>query len=281
MALTAAAPAPSPPPDGGPARTAGALRRLARRVAPGLRALVVTAHPDDETLGATTLFSRAREVHLLCLTDGAPRAERFRPAGAPRRREDYARLRRRELEAALAEAGVAPERLEQLDVPDQEALWNLPRLVGAVAGAVGRLAPDLVVTHPYEGGHPDHDAAALAVSRGAAGWPVAEMTSYHRVPGGHSVQDFLPAETDRWAVAIPLDDAECALRRRMLDRHSSQAEVLRGFPEPSAEGFRPAPRYDFAAPPHPGPLFYELLGMPPGAAAWRAAAAGAVPEVPP
>lgn len=279
MALSGLDGAVLPPAADGQAEAARVLRRLD---APGLfRVLLVTAHPDDEALGAATLFLRAREVHLLCLTDGAPRAERFRPAGAPRRRRDYARLRRRELDAALAEAGLPPGRVQQLDVPDQEALWNLPRLIGAVAGAVARVEPDLVMTHPYEGGHPDHDAAALAVARGAAGRPVAEMTSYHRAPGGHSVQDFLTAETDRWAVPVPLSGAERRLRRRMLGCYRSQVEVLRGFPEPSVERFRPAPRYDFAAPPHPGPLFYELLGMPPGASAWRAAAAGAVPEVAP
>ena len=50
---------------------------------------------------------------------------------------------------------------------------------------------DLVLTHAYEGGHPDHDAVAFAVSGGgaargsdAADTTVVEMPFYHAGPGG-------------------------------------------------------------------------------------------------
>jgi len=55
-----------------------------------------------------------------------------------------------------------------------------------------------VVTHPYEGGHPDHDAAAFVTcmrcgSRGKRETPLLamEMTSYHGVGGKLTVGAFL------------------------------------------------------------------------------------------
>src|SRR5437016_3172079 len=37
-----------------------------------LRILVFVAHPDDETIGASSLMSRVADVSVIFLTDGAP-----------------------------------------------------------------------------------------------------------------------------------------------------------------------------------------------------------------
>lgn len=260
-----------------PSATAGALLRR-----PGpLRVLVVAAHPDDESLGATRLYRRAGEVAVLCLTDGAPRLEEWRPQGDGATREEYAARRRRELAAALDAAGVPPERRRQLEIPDQELVDHLPWTVGAIVEQLVRHAADLLVTHPYEGGHPDHDAAALAAARAVAmvrqEVALAEAPSYHRGPGGELVAGrFLPAATDAWQVEWPLDRAAAAFRRRLLACHRSQRRVLECLPVLGAERLRPAPEYDFSRPPHPGRLHYEALGFPFDGAAWRARAAAEV-----
>jgi len=68
---------------------------------------------------------------------------------------------------------------------DQEASLNLAEISRGLAGVFGRLRPELVLEHPFEGGHPDHDTTAFAVH--AACRLVAperrpelvEFTSYH------------------------------------------------------------------------------------------------------
>ncbi len=45
----------------------------------------------------------------------------------------------------------------------------------------------------------------------------------------------------------------------MLACFRTQAAILSHF-DRQAERFRPAPAYDFTAPPHPGPLNYEDWG---------------------
>lgn len=259
-------------------RTHALLRSLASGMRSSLRVLVLAAHPDDETLGAAGLLGRLDDPWVVCLTNGAPRDRRFVPAGAPPSPSSYARLRRRELQQALAVAGVGADRVLQLDVPDQEAALQLPKLVHRLTTLMRGLRPHLLVTHGYEGGHPDHDAAALAArlavrrlehERAGAPPALAEMLSYHREED-HLVADrFLPAETDRWTVMLRLTPRERRLRRQMLDTFASQSETLGQLLDRAWERYRPAPHYDFRQPPQAGPLHYELLGFALDGARWR------------
>jgi LmbE family N-acetylglucosaminyl deacetylase len=259
------------------ARTHALLRRLAGEGAPTLRVVVLAAHPDDETLGAAGLLSRLRDPWVVCLTDGSPRDQRFVPVGAPVSRTLYAKRRRQELRKALALAGVGADRLLHLDVPDQGAALAIPRLVNRLAILVRGLRPHLLVTHGYEGGHPDHDAAALAARlasqrlerEGGSAPALAEMLSYH-LQGEQLVADrFLPAATDRWTVLLRLTPRERRLRHQMLGCYATQAATLGTFPERPWERYRPAPSYDFLAAPHAGALLYERHGFTLTGERWR------------
>ncbi len=266
------------------ARTHALLRRLAVGDRVNLRTMVLVAHPADESLGAAGLLSRLGDPWLVCLTDGAPRDRRFVPTGLPPTPSRYAKRRRQELRAALALAGVGVDRVLQLDIPDQEAALALPKLVHRLATLARGLRPHLLITHGYEGGHPDHDAAALAVrlaverlerQEGAAP-ALAEMLSYHR-EGDRLVADrFLPASTDRWTVLLRLSPRERRLRREMLACHASQVATMAQLPERPWERLRPAPHYDFLRPPHPGPLQYEVLGFALDGERWRELARQAI-----
>lgn len=227
------------------------------------RLVVVAAHPDDETVGAASLLFRAGASSVVHLTDGAPRDPAARPVGWVDR-ASYARRRREEALAALADAGLAPDRVVCLGAVDQELVDVLAPVARELAAILARLEPRFVVTHPLEGGHPDHDAAAVAVraalsilSRAGEEVPrLAEMTSYHLAGGRLVTGEFLPGPP---SIRHRLTAAERERKRRMLDRYASQAEVLAAFGV-EEERFRLAPPVSLSAAPHRPPLHYEVRG---------------------
>lgn len=223
------------------------------------RSLVIVAHPDDEILGCAALLSRLADVTVVHVTDGAPRD------GADGRRHgfaspaDYAAARRREAEAALALAGIGPERLVGLGYADQGAGEDLAglarRLVPLLAGA------DRVLTHAFEGGHPDHDAVAFAVHAAlrleaptGGGPTLVEMPFYHAGRDGWIRQIFRAAPGAGTEVVHDLTPAERKRKRAMAAAHASQAATLADF-DLGTERFRMAPGYDFRA--LPEALLYE------------------------
>lgn len=236
-----------------------------------VRILIVAAHPDDETLGASALLGPPHEVVVLHATDGAPRDPRWWPAEF-RDRGAYARVRALEAERALAIGGA--ERVA-LGIADQEAVHAVPQIVQAVASEIARRAPDVIVTHAYEGGHPDHDAVAVSVAhacRRARRAPrVYEMALYHGAPGHGAPGAFVAGEfiADRTSICCALAPEQLRRRRAMLDCFASQRTTLAPFLALGHERFRPAPRVDFSRPPHDGPLLYERMGFTMTGREWR------------
>ena len=195
-------------------------------------------------------------------------------------RDAYARARRRELRAALDHAAIRPDACVEIGCVDQEASLDLDGVARRVADLIASSSVDFVLTHPYEGGHPDHDATAFAVhtaaqllSRYGASPPaIVEMTSYHAGPGGIQTGVFLPGTPE---VCIRLSPEEQALKRAMLDCFISQAQMLAPFTV-ACERFRLAPSYRFDTPPHEGPLFYEHFDWGMEGPRWRRLAAQAL-----
>jgi len=125
--------------------------------------IVVVAHPDDETIALGGQLGRMRGIRIIHVTDGAPFDMADALACGFSTREDYANARRRELEEAMALAGVGPDRLLSLGLPDQTAPRNLAAAARRLSEMFGGGGVRTVLTHCYEGGHPDHDATAFAV----------------------------------------------------------------------------------------------------------------------
>ena len=240
--------------------------------------VLVVAHPDDETISAGGLLLRhAGPVTMIHVTDGAPR--NFA------NRDEYASARRAELLAALQVAGLGPEHTHQVGVADQEASRCMPDLARTVTSLLADLLPDRVVTHPYEGGHPDHDACALVVHAacrrleqdGIQPPSITEMTSYHRGETGWVTGEFLPPAGSE-ASTLLLREDELEQKRRMVECFETQKDVLCMFPL-ERERFRPAPQYDWTQPPHSGPLLYEQYDWGMRGECWRALAGEALAEL--
>lgn len=231
--------------------------------APMPRAMLVFAHPDDETVALGARLGRFRPALLIHVTDGAPRNEQDSRAKGFRTLDDYRRAREEELMSALAMAGLRGIQRERLAIPDQEASLQLPRLVRQLEKLLAEQRPEVIFTHPYEGGHPDHDACAFAVHRAVAllrgrGEPtpaIIEAAFYHAGRNGIEAGCFLPSEKPLGA-EYSLSEEEQRRKQARLDCFPTQREMLRNFPL-KYERFRVAPRYDFSQPPHPGKAFYD------------------------
>lgn len=223
--------------------------------------LVIVAHPDDETIGAGASLATLRDVHVLHLTNGAPRDRRFVAANFEGTLEAYASVRAAEARAAMALANVHDVR--SLGCDDQDAIHHVHDLAHEVGKVVSELRPDAIVTLAYEGGHPDHDACAVVVQ--SLGVPRREMPLYHARNSTFVPNEFIDADDEQ---IINLTDSQRALKQKMFDCYATQRAVLAQFPI-ARERFRAAPQYDFSKPPHDGPLWYEILGWPMSGAEWR------------
>lgn len=232
---------------------------------------VVVAHPDDECLGMGGRLPSFSRLTLVQLTDGAPR-------NAPAARDDikpeaYAARREAEASAALLALGAASCDRRRCGVADQEAVYAIPALLADVVRALHGAAA--VFTHPYEGGHPDHDAAALVVQMACdlialdGGAPPCrfEFASYHLHHGAVATGRFLPNSSGP-EIAARLSHAVRARKAAAVACHASQAEVTRWF-DLDREPYRRAPRYDFDLPPAPEGALYDRFGWPMTSAAWR------------
>jgi N-acetylglucosamine malate deacetylase 2 len=257
--------------------------RLSRRLQTtpsdlSLRILILAAHPDDETIGASALLSRFPQSSVAFLTDGAPRDTRFWSAGVNGSREAYVETRRHEAFQALEYCGVSAESVFWLGGGDQEAAFEIGILAERFAKLITEMRPEMVITHGYEGGHPDHDSAAvvvrLAISSLEAAPQVLEMTSYHAREGRCVTGEFLNPDP-LTELCYKLTNSNRDRKRRMMDAYISQRLVLENFPI-DCERLRMAPDYNFSDPPHSGKLWYECMGWPMTGASWRELATSAL-----
>lgn len=224
------------------------------------RALILVAHPDDETIGAAGIMQRTRDAIVVFATDGAPlNPNSWQAFGS---REAYVNERKNEALQALDIIGIQNVEFLADRAPetfiDQELYWHLEPAFSALADAVRTYSPGSILTLAYEGGHPDHDCCAfLGAQLGKKfSLPVWEMPLYHRRGDGQlERQNFLAPQSNEQT--LELSPAELELKKTMLQTYVSQREVLKDF-GPCAELFRSQAAYDFSKPPHHGTVNYEV-----------------------
>ena len=223
---------------------------------------VIVAHPDDETVGCGAQLHRLQLVTVIVVTDGAPRAGGDARSNGYDNVAAYAAARSQELASALAIANVPRLRLVELGFADQSAGQQLVAIARKIDSLITGRDIKVVLTHAFEGGHPDHDATALAVHavatlkrRRGQELAVIEMPFYHADGEGWVTQRFSRCPGPP-AIAARLNDFEQAMKREMLAAHKTQHDTLAPF-DAELECFRRAPHYDFSSLPNGGRLLYE------------------------
>jgi N-acetylglucosamine malate deacetylase 2 len=226
------------------------------------RTMVVIAHPDDEVLALGGRLTRHLKTIFVHLTDGVPLDGTDCTAHGFSSLEAYRNAREEELAQAFSHAGLWTARRIQLKISDQLVTFYLQQLTARLASLLRQFTPEVILTHPYEGGHPDHDACTVAVHRAVATVGthnpplIIEAAFYHAGPNGIETNCFLPATGSAAVVMRVLNPEERQRKQELLSCFATQSETLRYFRD-DLEQYRIAPRYDFSTPPHEGELFYE------------------------
>ena len=147
---------------------------------------------------------------------------------------------------------------------------------------------DVVVTHAFEHGHPDHDATAFAVAAACALLArarrrvprVAEFPCYHLDRAGRTAYGRFRADEahrEREHVAA-LTREEQVRKRRAVECFATQRDTLAAFPL-DVERWRDAPRHDFLRAAPAGGAWYDRRGWRMTSALWRRCAAQACAEL--
>ena len=246
---------------------------------------VIVAHPADEVVGAGCLISKLVDVTVLHVTDGAPCDMADAESAGFKERAAYAEARKRECISALAVANVPEDRVVDFEVTDHCASNYLAELTKRITAFLQHSGADIVVTHPYEGGHPDHDATAFAThaalrlmkESGLRPPVLFEMALHPSEDFKTRVPEFLPG-TERETTTLLLDERATKLKRRMFDCFETQRESLAVSPF-GPEKFRQPAAYDFTAPPRGGKLHYENFDWAPNGGEWQRLAAQALADL--
>lgn len=220
------------------ARALGDLPPLSART----RLLVITPHPDDETIATGVLIQQVRaaggEVQILLLTagDNNPWPQRWLERrwriGAPDRQR-WAERRGAELRHALAALGIRPPALQTLSWPDlgvTDMLLQSPdQAVAAVSDAIVRFTPDLIALPSLRDRHPDHSAAHVLVRLALAGHAQPPVLLTYLVHGDPGRRDFVqidptPAQMSNKLTALQAHRSQLALSGKRLRRLTERPE---------------------------------------------------------
>lgn len=154
------------------------------------KVLSIAAHPDDELFGAgylAKLASEGHELHLLCTTRGEGGEVGEPPVGPKERLGVFREAEMRDAARALGARDVAfldfVDPWMEIDGEARPIDAGPDEFRAAIAAHLGRLRPDVVVTHGSNGeyGHPQHVYTHRTVRAAIASllpWQPAELLSW-------------------------------------------------------------------------------------------------------
>ncbi len=249
------------------------------------RCAVIVAHPADEIVGAGCLISKLVDVTILHVTNGAGHDPHHASLSGFKDTAAYAQARKQECLSALAIANVPKDRVVDLDVPDHFASECLTDLTRRIATFLQQSGADIVLTHPYEGGHPDHDATAFAThsairllkENGLTPPVLFEMALHPSSDFKAKVPEFLPG-CEGETTTLLLDKRAMELKRRMFECLETQKESMAASPI-GPERFRKQLVYNFADPPNGGKPHYENFDWAPRGQEWQSLARQALADL--
>jgi LmbE family N-acetylglucosaminyl deacetylase len=197
------------------------------------RILLVSPHPDDETLGAGAFLahqrSRGVEVAVAAVTDGE---------NAYRENQGLAAIRREEQMAALGKLGVEPAQIHRFALPDSDVTAHTPRLVELLQPLV---AAGTCLLAPWTGDfHPDHEACGraaheVAARTGASLYWYFFWTWHRGTPETLHVLDLRAFRFDDSLLAIKLAALSC--HRSQLHREEEEPVLPERLLAPARRNF--------------------------------------------
>jgi N-acetylglucosamine malate deacetylase 2 len=205
--------------------------------------LALVAHPDDESIGLGTYFQLCRKAHLLFLTSDQVGQSKVIVEG-----ESAVAHSVRELEAEAAVRLVPNVAIVGFErFPNRALCDHLPQAAGRIETTLRHVGASFLLTHAFEGGHPDHDCCSFLANRVSrlVNIPVIEFPVYSGGPRS-IVQGFSDAEG---VIRLIPTDTQRSLKDAMFRAHASQSSVMRRFSASRDECFREQPLYDYYVPP--------------------------------
>jgi len=195
------------------------LRQLPLWIPPNMPTIIISPHPDDETLGLGGLIAHLREketsVLVVAVTDGENAYENTVGLGEVRRVEQI---------NALHHLGVSADQVVRLELPDSDVSSCEQQLVTQLVPLVPEGAH---IIAPWPGDfHPDHEAsgrAAIEVARRTG----TKLTFYFFWTWHRGTPTMLPTEGLH---AMELSETALSAKTRALRCHQSQLEHISGEP---------------------------------------------------
>jgi N-acetylglucosamine malate deacetylase 2 len=212
------------------------------------RVLVFVAHPDDEAIACGALLQRASASLVVFATDGAAPHYGFERKFGSLQKYSAERFREAAQALALIPNCLFRRLLHQngTHFQDQHLFLDLVEAFMALCQAIRAFAPDVLVSHAYEGGHIDHDACNFLAARAAVqlGLQCLEFPLYSKsADGGDVFQHF--RNTQPGEFTLQLSAQELSIKRRMFAAYRTQEKVLAVF-RAEDERFRPALAENYA-----------------------------------
>ncbi|WP_105034478.1 bifunctional PIG-L family deacetylase/class I SAM-dependent methyltransferase [Cryobacterium aureum] len=203
------------------------------------RLIVVSAHPDDESLGVGGLIAHVAGLGLPIVVIVLSNGEASHPQSQTHDPARLAQIRRIEVTDALAQ--LAPNaQIHLLELPDGKLAEHVAIAQGAIAEAIGDAGDSTWVVAPWRAdGHPDHAAASAAAQR--AVWQRRARLFEYPIWAWHWSSPVDPVWSAETVRLFQLKPDERKAKARALALHRSQVGPLSDFPGDEAivpPGFR-------------------------------------------